>query len=156
LTKYQPDIDGRRAVAVLTVMLFNTFPNISPGGFVGVDIFSVISSHLIKQIITNDLEKRRFTIANFYTRRLRRIFPALILVLIACVAVGWNLLAFDERKSFFQNVFASATWRRDHETSALHPTADIARAVGYVRQVPEAEVCRPLGHFYFAAHSGHS
>jgi hypothetical protein len=83
LTKYQPDIDGMRAVAVLAVMLFNTFPNISPGGFVGVDIFSVISSYLIKQIITNDLEKWRFTIANFYTRRLRRIFPALILVLIA-------------------------------------------------------------------------
>jgi peptidoglycan/LPS O-acetylase OafA/YrhL len=108
VTNYRPDIDGMRALAVLAVILFHAFPGILPGGFVGVDIFFVISGYLITQIITNDLEKRRFTLADFYARRIRRIFPALIVVLIACVAVGWDLLALDELKSFFNNVFASA------------------------------------------------
>ena len=97
-----------RALAVLAVILFHAFPGILPGGFVGVDIFFVISGYLITQIITSDLDKRRFTLAHFYARRIRRIFPALIVVLIACVAVGWDLLALDELKSFFNNVFASA------------------------------------------------
>ena len=108
MTNYRPDIDGMRALAVLAVILFHAFPGILPGGFVGVDIFFVISGYLITQIITSDLDKRRFTLAHFYARRIRRIFPALIVVLIACVAVGWDLLALDELKSFFNNVFASA------------------------------------------------
>jgi peptidoglycan/LPS O-acetylase OafA/YrhL len=108
VTNYRPDIDGMRALAVLAVILFHAFPGILPGGFVGVDIFFVISGYLITQIITSDLDKRRFTLAHFYARRIRRIFPALIVVLIACVAVGWDLLALDELKSFFNNVFASA------------------------------------------------
>jgi peptidoglycan/LPS O-acetylase OafA/YrhL len=88
VTKYRPDIDGMRAVAVLAVMLFHTFPKVLPGGFVGVDIFFVISGYLITQIITSDFEKKQFTFVNFYARRIRRIFPALIVVLIACVVLG--------------------------------------------------------------------
>jgi peptidoglycan/LPS O-acetylase OafA/YrhL len=106
--EYRPDVDGLRALAVLAVILFHAFPKMLPGGFVGVDVFFVISGYLITQIILSDLEKQQFTLANFYGRRIRRIFPALILVLIASTAAAWHLIGPDELNSFFKNVFASA------------------------------------------------
>jgi peptidoglycan/LPS O-acetylase OafA/YrhL len=108
LTKYRPDIDGMRAIAVLAVILFHAFPKVLPGGFVGVDIFFVISGYLITRIILRELEQEKFSLAEFYLRRIRRIFPALVLVLITCIAAGWYLLALGELNSFFKNVFASA------------------------------------------------
>ena|SRR5436190_6272820 len=84
---YRPDIDGLRALAVMAVILFHTFPRFVPGGFVGVDIFFVISGYLITQIVLGDLERERFSVANFYARRIRRIFPALIVVLAATFAL---------------------------------------------------------------------
>jgi peptidoglycan/LPS O-acetylase OafA/YrhL len=102
------DIDGLRALAVLAVILFHTYPKILPGGFVGVDIFFVISGYLITGIISGGLEKKQFSLFGFYARRIRRIFPALVLVLIVCIPLGWYLLAFDELKSFFKGVFASS------------------------------------------------
>jgi peptidoglycan/LPS O-acetylase OafA/YrhL len=93
---YRSDIDGLRAVAVLSVVIFHAFPQILPGGFIGVDVFFVISGFLISTILYSNLEAGRFSIFDFYGRRIRRIFPALILVMAACYALGWFVLLPDE------------------------------------------------------------
>jgi peptidoglycan/LPS O-acetylase OafA/YrhL len=93
--KYRPDVDGLRAVAVLAVIGYHAFPVFVPGGFVGVDIFFVISGFLISGIIFSGLEQQRFSFRDFYARRIRRIFPALIVVLAAAYAAGWFLLFAD-------------------------------------------------------------
>jgi peptidoglycan/LPS O-acetylase OafA/YrhL len=90
---YQPYIDGLRAVAVLLVIGFHAFPGRVPGGFVGVDVFFVISGYLISGIILRDLRSGSFSITGFYRRRIRRIFPALTVVLIAVLAFGVPLLS---------------------------------------------------------------
>ena len=87
-TRYRPDIDGLRAIAVLAVLGFHAFPRFCPGGFVGVDIFFVISGYLISTIIFDDVASGRFTYAGFYSRRIRRIFPSLVTVLLAVLVVG--------------------------------------------------------------------
>ncbi|HEX7080590.1 MAG TPA: acyltransferase family protein [Gammaproteobacteria bacterium] len=97
--EYRPDIDGLRAVAVSSVLVYHAFPAALPGGFVGVDIFFVISGFLISRIILRQLEDHTFTFANFYERRIRRIFPALALVLLATLVFGWWVLlpmAFED------------------------------------------------------------
>jgi peptidoglycan/LPS O-acetylase OafA/YrhL len=86
---YRADIDGLRAIAVLCVVLFHMFPEWMNGGFVGVDVFFVISGLLITGIILSDLEKDTFSFAAFYARRIKRIFPALIIVLSSSFALGW-------------------------------------------------------------------
>lgn len=93
--KYRPDIDGLRAVAVLAVVFFHAFPDLMPGGFVGVDVFFVISGFLISGIIFTALERGNFSFRDFYARRIRRIFPALILVLVTVYGAGWFLLYAD-------------------------------------------------------------
>src|SRR5262245_62958994 len=93
---YRPDVDGLRAIAVLAVLAYHAFPSLAPGGFAGVDVFFVISGYLITGIILDDLARGRFSYATFYWRRIRRIFPALILVLGACLALGWMVLLPDE------------------------------------------------------------
>lgn len=93
---YRADIDGLRALAVLSVVLFHAFPEMLPGGFVGVDVFFVISGFLITRILITDLKSNQFSLVNFYGRRIRRIFPALILVLLACLVLGWLSLLADE------------------------------------------------------------
>ena len=95
---YRPDIDGLRAIAVLSVLMFHGFPDSLPGGFAGVDIFFVISGFLITNIIWREQLESKFSLSNFYARRVRRIFPALILVLTACVVFGWFILFEDEYK----------------------------------------------------------
>jgi peptidoglycan/LPS O-acetylase OafA/YrhL/putative flippase GtrA len=97
--KYRPEIDGLRAVAVLPVVLFHAGFEAFGGGFVGVDVFFVISGYLITGIIIDDLHEGRFSITNFYERRARRILPALFLVLICSTVAAWTLmlpLQFEE------------------------------------------------------------
>jgi peptidoglycan/LPS O-acetylase OafA/YrhL len=87
--RYRPDIDGLRALAVMLVVNFHAFPEAMPGGFIGVDIFFVISGFLITGIIMRELDQQRFSLLAFYNRRIRRIFPALIVVLGATLVLGW-------------------------------------------------------------------
>ncbi|MBR0739663.1 acyltransferase [Bradyrhizobium liaoningense] len=89
---YRADIDGLRAVAVTAVVLFHAFPEYVPGGFAGVDVFFVISGYLISQILFTDAENGRFSLRRFYTRRIRRLFPALSVVLAFVILVGWFVL----------------------------------------------------------------
>ena len=106
--KYRPDIDGLRAVAVLSVVVYHAFPSWLKGGFVGVDIFFVISGFLISTIIFSSLERDSFSFYDFYSRRIRRIFPALLVVLIACYAFGWSALLADEYKQLGKHIAAGA------------------------------------------------
>ncbi|WP_143931432.1 acyltransferase family protein, partial [Rodentibacter pneumotropicus] len=79
--KYRPEIDGLRAIAVISVIIFHLNETWLPGGFLGVDIFFVISGFLITSIILREAEENRFTFKNFYTRRIKRIYPAFITVM---------------------------------------------------------------------------
>jgi peptidoglycan/LPS O-acetylase OafA/YrhL len=90
--EYRPDIDGLRAMAVLAVVIFHAQPQRLRGGFIGVDVFFVISGYLITGIILERQKRGRFTIRDFYARRIRRIFPALSVVLAAALAAGWFFL----------------------------------------------------------------
>ena len=94
--QYRPDVDGLRAVAILCVLVFHAFPSRMPGGFVGVDVFFVISGYLITGIIVRGLQSGRFSFATFYAKRIKRIFPALTFVLAATYVVGWRVLLPSE------------------------------------------------------------
>lgn len=106
--RYRADIDGLRALAVLSVVGFHAFPDWVRGGFVGVDIFFVISGFLISSILFRSLEAGRFSFAAFYSARVRRIFSALIVVLLACFAAGWLLLVADEFKQLGKHIAGGA------------------------------------------------
>jgi len=80
--KYRPDIDGLRAVAVLSVIIYHAFPKALPGGFAWVDIFFVISGYLISGILYKGQREGNFSFREFYARRIRRLFPSLIAVLV--------------------------------------------------------------------------
>ncbi len=111
---YRPDIDGLRAVAVLSVVLYHAFPHLLRGGFIGVDIFFVISGFLISGILYRNLfgEKTpgRVNIVDFYMRRIRRIFPVLIVVLLTTLAAGFLLLTPDELKLLGKHVAGGAAY----------------------------------------------
>lgn len=107
---YRPDVDGLRAIAVTAVVGFHAFPRFDPGGFVGVDIFFVISGFLISTIIAAKLEEGRFSFVDFYSRRARRIFPALIVVLLAGLAAGWFLLLPGEYQRFGKHVAGASVF----------------------------------------------
>lgn len=108
--KYRPEIDGLRAIAVISVVLYHAFPDVLPGGFIGVDIFFVISGFLISGILFENLDQKSFTFLDFYSRRVRRIFPALILVLVSCILIGWFLLSPDEYKQLGKHVVGGASF----------------------------------------------
>jgi peptidoglycan/LPS O-acetylase OafA/YrhL len=96
LQNYRSDVDGLRAIAVMFVVLYHCYPAEFNGGQIGVDIFFVISGYLITGLIAEDLSKDRFHLSVFYARRIRRIFPALITVLLFSLVLGWyTLLSFD-------------------------------------------------------------
>jgi peptidoglycan/LPS O-acetylase OafA/YrhL len=105
---YRADIDGLRAVAVTAVVAFHAFPGLAPGGFVGVDVFFVISGYLISGILLESLERGTFSFRGFYARRIRRIFPALLVVLAVFLAFGWFALTPDEYRRLARHSSAAA------------------------------------------------
>jgi peptidoglycan/LPS O-acetylase OafA/YrhL len=108
--KYRPEIDGLRALAVILVLLVHTFPESVKNGFIGVDIFFVISGYLITSIVASQLNSKSFSIVDFYIRRANRIFPALILTLVACLAFGWFSLFASEYQLLGRSAFAGAAF----------------------------------------------
>jgi peptidoglycan/LPS O-acetylase OafA/YrhL len=108
--RYRADIDGLRAVAVALVVGFHVFPEWVTGGYIGVDVFFVISGFLISSIIFKSLDNDEFSYLDFYIRRIRRIFPALILVLVACLVFGWFELTPPDFRSLGKHVVAGAAF----------------------------------------------
>ena len=117
--KYRPDIDGLRAIAVISVVLFHAFPDsIFKSGFVGVDIFFVISGFLISTIIFRGMDERMsgagqsrpFSFIDFYSRRVRRIFPSLILCLVTFLVLGWFVLLPDEYSLFGKHTAGASAY----------------------------------------------
>lgn len=103
--KYRSEIDGLRAVAVIPVLLFHAGFGAFAGGFVGVDVFFVISGYLITTIIVDQMQTGRFSLWTFYERRARRILPALFLVVLCCMPVAYVLLLPGDMKDFAQSAF---------------------------------------------------
>jgi len=107
-SKYRADIDGLRAIAVLIVVGFHAFPRYFKGGFIGVDVFFVISGFLISTIILKNLQSNSFSFIKFYSRRIRRIFPALLVVLVAVYIFGWFVLMADEYRQLGKHIAAGS------------------------------------------------
>ncbi|RNE92756.1 acyltransferase [Marichromatium sp. AB32] len=107
---YRPDIDGLRAVAVLFVVLFHAFPSHLRGGFVGVDVFFVISGFLISSIIFKSVDAGAFSLSDFYGRRVKRIFPALFLVLLSSYLFGWYFLLENEYEQLGKHIASGAAF----------------------------------------------
>jgi peptidoglycan/LPS O-acetylase OafA/YrhL len=108
--KYRADIDGLRAVAVLAVIAFHACPAFLPGGFIGVDMFFVISGYLISGIIYKAEREGTFSYADFYARRVRRIFPALLAAIALCLAYGWLVLLPTEYEQLGGHVAAGTVF----------------------------------------------
>jgi len=104
---YQPGVDGLRSVAVMTVVLFHVAPNLVPGGFVGVDVFFVISGFLISRNIRSDLRTGKFSLIDFYIRRIRRIAPALIVTVAVSSVLAFLVLAPRHFEQFARSVIYS-------------------------------------------------
>ena len=111
---YRPDIDGLRAIACLAVVLFHAFPSLLQGGFIGVDVFFVISGYLISSIIYRNLFNKEnpgsLNIVDFYIRRIKRIFPALITILIFCLILGHFILLQSEFNLLAKHTFGGSTY----------------------------------------------
>ncbi|HET7205116.1 MAG TPA: acyltransferase family protein [Terriglobales bacterium] len=105
--KHRPDIDGLRAVAIVPVLLFHAGISRFSGGYVGVDVFFVISGYLITNLILDDISKDRFSVAHFYERRVRRILPALLTVMFGTALLGYRLLMPDDAQGLGQSVLAT-------------------------------------------------
>ena len=104
--KYRAEIDGLRALAVVPVILFHAGFNPFSGGFVGVDVFFVISGYLITTIIVEDIERNRFSLSNFYERRARRILPSLFFVIFTCMPFAWFWMLPSQMKAFSESIIA--------------------------------------------------
>jgi peptidoglycan/LPS O-acetylase OafA/YrhL len=112
-SSYRADIDGLRALAVVSVILYHAYSPLVPGGFFGVDVFFVISGYLITGIIHRQMREKQFRIGEFYVRRIRRIFPALILVVLVTFALGWFLLPMREMKLLGANIAGGAIFAQN-------------------------------------------
>jgi peptidoglycan/LPS O-acetylase OafA/YrhL len=137
--KYRSDIDGLRALSILAVVAYHLFPEWVTGGFVGVDVFFVISGFLISTIIFRSLHKNNFSFIEFYAHRVRRIFPALVIVMAFCVALGWNVLLPSEFQYLAEHIIASA---------AFVQNIILSRESGYFDIASEL---KPLNHLWSLA-----
>jgi peptidoglycan/LPS O-acetylase OafA/YrhL len=104
---YRREIDGLRAVAVISVVLFHAGFSLIKGGFIGVDVFFVISGYLITTIIIRELDEKTFTIAGFYERRARRILPALLFTLVCAASIAYFTLVPDQLERFCKSMIAA-------------------------------------------------
>lgn len=125
---YRPEIDGLRAVAVLGVVGFHAFPNLVPGGYVGVDVFFVISGYLIARWMLRELQAGQLRLSVFYAHRARRLFPALALLLLVVLLCGAFVLLPDDYRLLGKHTFAGAAfienlvlWR---EAGYFDPSSD--------------------------------
>ena len=107
---YRQDIDGLRGVAVLAVVVYHAFPGILTGGYIGVDVFFVISGFLISGIILEQLQRGSFSVLTFYERRIRRIFPALSIVLAASLGFGYFVLYPTEYRQLAKHTVAAVAF----------------------------------------------
>jgi peptidoglycan/LPS O-acetylase OafA/YrhL len=133
---YRPDIDGLRAVAVTAVLAFHAFPSALSGGFVGVDVFFVISGYLITSILLDEIHGGQFSILHFYVRRARRLFPALLVVMLATMLACWAFMVGFEWRNIGKHLVAGAMYL----SNVL-----LWREVGYFD--PQAEA-KPLLHLW--------
>ena len=108
--KYRSDIDGLRAVAILPVVAYHAGLALVPGGFVGVDVFFVISGYLICRLINDEIKNGSFTVAAFYKRRVMRLFPALFAMLLATSVLAYLYLLPIELKEFSDSMIAAVTY----------------------------------------------
>lgn len=108
--KYKAEIDGLRAIAIIPVILFHAGFTLFSGGYIGVDIFFVISGYLITSIIISDLSAHTFSFSNFYERRARRIFPALFFVIFATIPFAWLWLLPEDLKNFSKSLYFVAAF----------------------------------------------
>lgn len=133
---YRADIDGLRAVAVVLVVAFHAFPSLVPGGFIGVDVFFVISGYLISGNIISGIRSGHFTLGDFYIRRARRILPALAVVLAGTLAIGWAVFLLVPYRTLGLHALAGALF---------FPNLVFWNEVGYFD--PAAET-KPLLHLW--------
>ena len=119
LSKYRSDIDGLRAIAVMSVVIFHTGVSQLSGGFTGVDVFYVISGYLITSLILKDFELGRFSFSQFYARRVKRLLPAAIVVILVSLFIGYFMLAPSDysalaKSALFASVFGANFWFATH------------------------------------------
>lgn len=137
--KYNPSIDGLRGIAIFLVLIFHIWPNYFSFGYVGVDIFFVLSGYLITQIIYTKLENGNFSLKEFYRNRIRRIFPALILVLLSSLIFAYLFLFPSEFENLSKHIKSSAFFYQNFR---------LINEVGYW---DEAAILKPLLHFWSLA-----
>lgn len=133
---YRPDIDGLRALAVLSVLFYHVDPLLLSGGFLGVDIFFVISGYLISLIVFRELAQGEFSFSHFYVRRVRRLFPALIAVILACLVFGGFALFAEEYQRLGRHAVAAISFLLNFL---------LMREAGYFNVVSDA---KPLLHLW--------
>ena len=137
--KYNPSIDGLRGIAISLVLIFHIWPEYFSFGYVGVDIFFVLSGYLITQIIYTKLESNSFSLKEFYRNRIRRIFPALIVVLITTSFIGYLFMFPSELEQLGKHIKSSAFFYENF------------RLIGEVGYWDESATLKPLLHFWSLA-----
>jgi peptidoglycan/LPS O-acetylase OafA/YrhL len=137
--KYNSSIDGLRGIAISLVLLFHIWPAYFSFGYVGVDVFFVLSGYLITQIIYTKLEINTFSLKEFYRNRIRRIFPALIIVLSITILIGYLFLFPTELEQLGKHIKSSAFFYENF------------RLIGEVGYWDESAVLKPLLHFWSLA-----
>ena len=137
--KYNPSIDGLRGIAISLVLIFHIWPEYFSFGYVGVDIFFVLSGYLITQIIYTKLEANSFYLKEFYRNRIRRIFPALIVVLVTTLLIAYLFMFPSELEQLGKHIKSSAFFYENF------------RLIGEVGYWDESAVLKPLLHFWSLA-----